>query len=339
MARFTRVEVINAMYELGLVPVFYHGDLEMAKKIVNACVDGGARVVEFTNRGDRAYQIFSELVGYFSEERPEVILGVGSILDPSTASLYVDTGANFVVGPILNGEVAKACNRRKIPYSPGCGSASEISEAESLGVEIVKIFPGGQVGGPAFVKAILAPMPWTRIMPTGGVDSTRESIRDWIQAGAACLGMGSKLITKDKVAEGDWAGITAKVEECLWWIKEARGESPFSGIEHVGLYPGTDDEAKKVANWYAQTFGFELVEGKRSVFGRCSGPGWIEIMRKAEQEKAHIAIKVHNFDAACEALREKGLELEEARIIENVKLADLERRDPAGYRVQIIYRP
>jgi len=169
MARFTRVEVINATFELGLVAVFYHGDLEMAKKIVSACVDGGARVVGFTNRGDRAYQTFSGLVGYFSQEGSEVILGVGWILDPSAASLYVDTGANFVVGPILNEEVAKVCNLRQIAYSPGCGSASEISEAESLGVEIVKIFPGDQVGGPALVKAVLAPMPWTRIMLTGGV--------------------------------------------------------------------------------------------------------------------------------------------------------------------------
>lgn len=338
MAKFTRIEVINAMYDLGLIPVFYHGDLETAKKIVNACADGGARVVEFTNRGDRAYQIFSQLVGHFEKKRPEVILGVGSILDPSTASLYINNGANFVVGPVLNEEVAKACNRRKIAYSPGCGSASEISEAESLGVEIVKIFPGGQVGGPAFVKAVLAPMPWTRIMPTGGVDATRESIHDWIEAGAACLGMGSKLIATDTVAKGDWAGLTGKVEQCLWFIKEARGESPFSGIEHIGLYPEADGEAKKTANWYAETFGFELIERDKSVFGSCSGPGWIEIMKSAEGEKAHIGIRAHNFDAACEVLMEKGLELEEPKIIGNSKLAYLKERDPAGYRVHVVSR-
>jgi 2-dehydro-3-deoxyphosphogluconate aldolase/(4S)-4-hydroxy-2-oxoglutarate aldolase len=338
MAKFMRVEVINAMYDLGLVPVFYHGDLETAKKIVNACADGGARVVEFTNRGDRAYQIFSQLVGHFETKRPEVILGVGSILDPPTASLYINNGANFVVGPVLNAEVASACNRRKIAYSPGCGSASEISEAEALGVEIVKIFPGGQVGGPAFVKAVLAPMPWTRIMPTGGVDATKESIHDWIEAGAACLGMGSKLIVKDTVAKGDWAGLTEKVEQCLWFVREARGESPFSGIEHIGLYPEADGEAKKAASWYAETFGFEIIERDRSIFGRCSGPGWIEIMKGAEGEKAHIGIRVHNFDTACEVLRKKGLELEEPKIIGNVKLAYLKERDPAGYRVHVVSR-
>ena len=222
MARFARIDVLNVMYELGLVPVFYNRDIDVAKEVVNACADGGARLIEFTNRGDRAFQIFNELIGYFEEKRPDIILGVGSILDVGTASLYINTGANFVVGPVLNRDVAMACNRRKIAYSPGCGSATEISEAESLGVEIVKVFPGGQVGGPAFVKAILGPMPWTRIMPTGGVSPTRESITEWIKAGAACLGIGSKLITKDFVAKGDWSGIKNRVTECLQYVKEAR---------------------------------------------------------------------------------------------------------------------
>ena len=223
MARFSRIEVINAMYDLGLVPVFHNDDLEKSKKIVDACADGGARVIEFTNRGDLAYKTFSELVAHFARQRPEVILGVGSVIDAPTAALYINSGANFVVGPILNKEVAEICNRRKIPYSPGCATASEISQAEALGVEIVKIFPGGLVGGPAFVKAIAGPMPWTRIMPTGGVDPTRESIRNWLQAGAACLGIGSKLVTKDLVAKGDWQGLTEKVAECLSLIREERG--------------------------------------------------------------------------------------------------------------------
>jgi 2-dehydro-3-deoxyphosphogluconate aldolase/(4S)-4-hydroxy-2-oxoglutarate aldolase len=222
MARFSRIEVINAIYDLGLVPVFYNDDLDTAKKIVNACADGGARVIEFTNRGDYAYKTLSELVSYFAEQRSEVILGVGSVIDGPTAALYINGGANFVVGPILNPKVAEVCNRRKIAYSPGCATASEISDAEALGVEIVKIFPGGLVGGPAFVKAIKGPMPWTRIMPTGGVDTTRDSIRSWIQAGAACLGIGSKLVTTELVAKGDWQGLTEKVAECLSLIREAR---------------------------------------------------------------------------------------------------------------------
>jgi 2-dehydro-3-deoxyphosphogluconate aldolase/(4S)-4-hydroxy-2-oxoglutarate aldolase len=221
MARFSRLEVLNKIIEIGLVPVFYHSDVETAAKIVAACAAGGATVVEFTNRGDLAYRVFSDLVANFASEAPEVILGVGSVIDPGTAALYISSGANFVVGPVLNPEVAKVCNRCKIAYPPGCGSASEISAAEELGVEICKIFPG-EVGGPDFVKAVLGPCPWTRLMPTGGVDATEESIRAWFEAGVAYVGIGSKLITRELVAAGDFEAITEKVQQVIGWIKQVR---------------------------------------------------------------------------------------------------------------------
>ena len=224
MARFKRLEVLNAMVETGLVPVFYNADVEVAKKIVRACADGGSRIAEFTNRGDQAYLVFTELVKYCRKELPEIILGVGSVIDPGTAALYVNSGADFVVGPVLNPEVARACNRRKVAYSPGCGSASEISAAEELGCEIIKIFPGTQVGGPPFVKSVTAPCPWTSIMPTGGVDATRESIEGWFKAGVVCVGMGSKLISKDLVAAGDFKAISKKVAQTLEWIRQVREE-------------------------------------------------------------------------------------------------------------------
>jgi 2-dehydro-3-deoxyphosphogluconate aldolase/(4S)-4-hydroxy-2-oxoglutarate aldolase len=222
MAGFDRLTVLNTMLEAGLVPVFYNADLSVAKQIVNACAEGGATAIEFTNRGDRAWNVFTELIAFFEQANPSVILGVGSVIDAPTAALYVASGANFIVGPVLNPEVAKLCNRHKIAYSPGCGSVSEISQAEELGVEIVKIFPGGQVGGPAFVRAVRGPMPWTRIMPTGGVEATKESVQGWIQAGAACLGMGSRLVRKDLVAAGDYAAIRENVRRVLAWVKEAR---------------------------------------------------------------------------------------------------------------------
>ncbi len=222
MARFKRLDVLNAMVETGLVPVFYNGDVDVAKNIVRACADGGIRVIEFTNRGDGAYLVFAELVRYFAAERPEVILGIGSVVDAPTAALYIASGANFVVGPILNPEVAKLCNRRKIAYSPGCGSASEISEAEELGVEICKVFPGSEVGGPAFVKSVLGPCPWTRIMPTGGVEATKESIDGWFKAGVTCVGMGTNLITKEALATKNYKAITEKAVQVLQWIREAK---------------------------------------------------------------------------------------------------------------------
>ena len=224
MARFDRLTVLNKMVELGLVPVFYNGDVETAKKIIAACAAGGATVIEFTNRGDFAPQVFLELSRHFAEADPNVILGVGSVIDAPTAALYIAYGANFVVGPSLNPEVARLCNRRKVAYSPGCGTATEIAAAEELGVEIVKVFPGSTVGGPAFVKSILGPCPWTRIMPTGGVDATKENITAWFSAGVTCVGIGSKLVRKDLVAAGDFDAIAQKATQVLQWIREARGK-------------------------------------------------------------------------------------------------------------------
>jgi 2-dehydro-3-deoxyphosphogluconate aldolase/(4S)-4-hydroxy-2-oxoglutarate aldolase len=223
MAKYSRLYVLTQMIETGLVPLFYNGDVEVATRIVEACINGGARCVEFTNRGDQAHIVFEELIRRFNDQE-NVILGAGSIIDPGTTSLYIQLGAHFVVSPVLNPEMAHVCNRRKIAYSPGCGSVNDISQAEELGVEICKIFPGSQMGGAGFVKAVRGPMPWTRIIPTGGVSPTEENIRDWIEAGAACVGMGSKLITKEYVAAGNYDGITENVVKVLAWIKEARGD-------------------------------------------------------------------------------------------------------------------
>ena len=222
MARFSRMQVLNAMYEISLVPVFYHGDFETAKNVMAAIRRGGGKLVEFVNRGDHAYEIFSALEIHFRAAEPDLILGAGSILDPYTASLYVNAGASFIVGPTLNPEVARFCNRRKVPYCPGCGSVSEISQAEELGCEICKIFPGEEVGGPRFVSSVLAPMPWTSLMPTGGVDPTPESIGQWVNAGVAAMGIGSKLITAEAIKTKDWQAIEDKVRITLALVQEAK---------------------------------------------------------------------------------------------------------------------
>jgi 2-dehydro-3-deoxyphosphogluconate aldolase/(4S)-4-hydroxy-2-oxoglutarate aldolase len=178
--------------------------------------------VEFTNRGDRAINVFIRLTEFRDKERADLILGVGSICDAPTAAMYIAAGADFIVGPVLDEDTAVLCNSRKIPYSPGCGSLTEIHKAHKLGVEICKIFPGAEVGGPSFVRAIKSPCPWAEIMPTGGVSPTKDNLSEWFEAGAACVGMGSKLITKELVAAKDYAGITKKVKETIEIIKAVR---------------------------------------------------------------------------------------------------------------------
>lgn len=222
MAKFSRLEVYNTMVETGIVPVFYHSDIEIAKQVVKACYEGGIRAFEFTNRGDFAHEVFADLVKWADKECPELILGIGSIVDPATAALYIQLGANFVVGPLLNPEIFKICNRRQIAYSPGCSSTSEIGEAQELGAEIVKVFPGGNVGGPSFVKNIKGPMPWSKIMVTGGVEPTKDSLSSWFKAGVTCVGIGSNLFPKEVIQSGSWGKISQLCRESLDIVKTVK---------------------------------------------------------------------------------------------------------------------
>jgi 2-dehydro-3-deoxyphosphogluconate aldolase/(4S)-4-hydroxy-2-oxoglutarate aldolase len=207
--------VLTALMQQSIIPVFYDPDPDVCRSVIQACADGGAKCVEFTNRGDFAAHVFLDLARHFAAADPSVVLGVGSIVDAPTAALYIAGGARFVVGPLLNAEVARLCNRRGIPYSPGCGSATEIGDAQELGCEIVKVFPGASVGGPDFVRSVMAPMPWTRIMPTGGVEPTEDSLRKWFGAGIVACGIGSNLITRDLLKARDYAGIARKVRDTI----------------------------------------------------------------------------------------------------------------------------
>lgn len=222
MARYTRIEVALKMGETGMIPVFYNPDIEVCKNVVKACYDGGVRVFEFTNRGDFATQVFAELNEWTIENCPEMIMGVGSVIDEATAAIYIAMGANFIVSPLIDEATAKVCNKRKISWSPGCGSVTEIGRAHELGAEVVKIFPGSQVGGPGFVKAVKGPMPWTSIMPTGGVSPDEENLRAWFEAGATCVGMGSKLFPKDVLANKNYKYISEKCKETLAIISKIK---------------------------------------------------------------------------------------------------------------------
>lgn len=221
MAQYTRLEVASVMEELGMVPLFFHPDVELGKKVLKACYDGGSRLLEFTSRGDFAFEVFGELNKYAQKELPGMILGVGSVTDAAAASLYMQLGANFIVTPVLREDIAVVCNRRKVLWSPGCGSLTEIARAEELGCEIVKLFPG-DIYGPQFVKGVKGPQPWTSIMPTGGVSPDEENLKAWFGAGVTCVGMGSKLISKEILANKDFDKLQKMVEETLALIQRLK---------------------------------------------------------------------------------------------------------------------
>jgi 2-dehydro-3-deoxyphosphogluconate aldolase/(4S)-4-hydroxy-2-oxoglutarate aldolase len=223
MARFDRLTVYNTVLEQGMMPLFYHNDLTIAKRITDAIASGGGRVIEFTNRGDYAIEVFKALNKYCAEAHPDLIMGVGSVEDAATAALYAANGANFIVGPTCNQDIARFCNRRKLPYVPGCGTVNEIALAEEWGAEIVKAFPGNSVGGAGFVKAVLGPRPWSRIMPTGGVSPDEDNLRMWFDAGVACVGMGSRLVRKDWVISSQFNEVRQLTSTTLALIAQIRG--------------------------------------------------------------------------------------------------------------------
>jgi 2-dehydro-3-deoxyphosphogluconate aldolase/(4S)-4-hydroxy-2-oxoglutarate aldolase len=284
-----------------------------------------------------APEVHKELANYVAKEHPQMILGVGTVIDEPTAALYLAYGTNFVVGPVLNEALARLCNRRKVAYMPGCGSASEISNAEELGVEIVKVFPGDSVGGPAFVKAMLGPSPWTRIMPTGGVDASEESIRAWFKAGVAAVGIGTNLMRKEWIAAKDWDAIAGQVRQVLDWIKAARGEAVFLGVEHVGLYPTPAANGQAIAQWYGDRFGFRVAEGSSSIFVSGQGSGRIEVMKETLTDRCHVAVRVSNFEKAVANLQAQGVELAEPKIGAGFKAVFLKETDPAGNLVHLLW--
>lgn len=219
MARFRKLETLSTIKATGIVPVFFNSDIEIAKNVLKACFEGGIRAFEFTNRGDFAITVFRDLSMWAQKECPDMILGAGTILDAPTAALYIQMGTNFIVSPSFNEEVARLCNRRGIPYTPGCGSVTEICNAQEMGCDLVKVFPAGSVGGPKFVKDVLGPLPWTMMMATGSVEPTEENLGAWKKSGVTAVGMGSKLFPKEAIQAGDWQMITDICKRAIEYFK------------------------------------------------------------------------------------------------------------------------
>ncbi|MBQ0077589.1 MAG: bifunctional 4-hydroxy-2-oxoglutarate aldolase/2-dehydro-3-deoxy-phosphogluconate aldolase [Bacteroidales bacterium] len=219
--RYSKKQIIAAIEETAVIPVFYNADLETSKNVLRACYKGGIRVFEFTNRGEAAAEVFRQLVPFVEEELPEMILGVGSISFVKDAWKFIRMGARFVVGPQFVPGIAPVCGLFNVPYMPGCGTVSEVGRAQRAGCEVCKVFPG-DVLGPKFVKGLRAPMPWSKIMVTGGVKPERENLEAWFKAGVSCVGMGSNLFPKDVIEAGDWEKISRLCANTIAIIKEVR---------------------------------------------------------------------------------------------------------------------
>jgi 2-dehydro-3-deoxyphosphogluconate aldolase/(4S)-4-hydroxy-2-oxoglutarate aldolase len=217
-----RLDVVLKMREIGAIPLYYHPDINVCKEVVSACYKGGMKIFEFTNRGDMAHELFAELVKWGRQEMPDLVLGVGTVVEPGTCSLYIQLGAKFIVSPLLNEEMARVCNRRKVLWIPGCATASEIGRAEELGAEVVKLFPGPTVGGAEFLKAYLGPCPWSNIMPSGGVSPTLENLTEWFEAGAFCVGMGSQLISREIITHKDYDKLQKVSREAMDIIQKLK---------------------------------------------------------------------------------------------------------------------
>lgn len=208
------------MKSTGMVPVFYHADVEVAKGVVDAAYKGGVRVFEFTNRGGNAFDVFTQLLKHI-EQYPDLVLGIGTIMDGAMAKKFIDAGTHFIVSPILKAEMAEVCKKHDMLWIPGCATLTEIVTGKELGADVIKVFPGS-VLGPGFVSSVLPVIPGYQLMPTGGVEPTEKNLSAWFKAGVTCVGMGSQLFTKEIMAEKNWSLLEENVRETLAIIKRIR---------------------------------------------------------------------------------------------------------------------
>ena len=334
MSRFSRTDVINAIYERGLVPSFLATNLDEAREAVKACADGGARVILCRMADATNIQIFRSLIEELADTDPLVILGAGPVADAQMAEELLNSGAGFLIGKTGDPEIARSCHRRKVNFIPVCRNQTDIDAAEEMGIETVRVHHFEPELTPTMLSDILRKRPWTRIMVAGDIRPDQQQLASWVKAGAACIGMDVRaLVDPDSLA-----GITAQIANSIWFVKEARGENLFCGVEHLGIYPKSGQAASELTDWYNSMFGFKVDEGESWYFVHSTGPGRIEILKDHEPTKAHAAIKVRHFDLACRVLAKKGIEFEPVKDFGRVKAVFLKQLDPAGHKVHLLYQ-
>jgi len=219
----SQYSILKAMQTTGLVPVFNHPDIEVAKGVLDACYEGGVRVFEFTDRSANASNIFGQLKEYAARYE-DLSLGIGTVFTLEKTKTFLDLGAEFIVSPAMIPEMGEYCREQNTIWIPGCGSVTEIFHAQQLGAKLVKIFPGN-VLGPGFVKSAKAVFPDLAFMPTGGVTPTEENLKSWYDAGVLCVGMGSKLISKELLENHKFIELEDNVRTILSTIQRIRAHS------------------------------------------------------------------------------------------------------------------
>jgi 2-dehydro-3-deoxyphosphogluconate aldolase / (4S)-4-hydroxy-2-oxoglutarate aldolase len=218
--KFTNQQIVDTMKRTGVVPLFTHDNAEEAQQVIEAAYRGGVRVFEFTNRKKNSYDVFVHLLKQRSNY-PELMIGIGTIMDGATTKKFIDAGADFIISPILKLEMAEVCRAHNKLWMPGCATLTEIVTAKENGAEVIKVFPGS-VLGPGFVSSIMPVVPDLQLMITGGVEPNETNLSAWFKAGAMCVGMGSQLFTKEIIAGKNWTLLEKNVTEALDIVKKLR---------------------------------------------------------------------------------------------------------------------
>lgn len=203
------------------IPVFYYKDKDTCLNVMKSCLEAGLKIIEFTDRGEGAEENFKALLDLRDKNYPDVIVGIGSLFNSEETKNYINIGADFIVSPILDEGMAKACQEKGMLWIPGIGTTTEAYRASQLGAELIKMFPGN-VLGPGFAKSVLGPMPHLRLMPTGGVKPDEENLTEWYNSGVKTVGMGSQLLDKKFINSGDYAGLTESIKTAVSVAKKVK---------------------------------------------------------------------------------------------------------------------
>ena len=224
MKQYSKEKVYEVLTAQGVLPMFCHEDIYVCKSLLQAVYDAGARVVEFTNRKPNSLEVFNTLKKYADKKMPGLLLGAGTVMNVKEAKAFAKLDAGFIISPVIDKGVAKFCKEEKIFWCPGAATLTEIVHAQDLGAGLVKLVPAVQLGGPEFVKAVMAPCPWIKIMPTGGVNMEAENLLAWFQSGVKCVGIGSQLFSKDIIENGKYDLVTMQLSQMLQTVKAIRKE-------------------------------------------------------------------------------------------------------------------